>query len=60
MRIYADIDGTICTVTEDANYNTAMPIYDNISILNKLYEKGHRIIYWTPIVTGKQIGRAHV
>ncbi|MFA5340133.1 MAG: hypothetical protein WC332_00005 [Clostridia bacterium] len=47
MVIYVDIDGTIATITPDANYSNAQPIQENIDYINGLYEKGHKIIYWT-------------
>jgi hypothetical protein len=45
MIIYCDIDGTICTQEKD--YNKALPIYKNIAKINKLYNEGHTIVYWT-------------
>ena len=55
MRYFVDIDGTICTST-DGEYNKAEPLHDNISKINKLYDDGNEIVYWTDgrIVTGKQ------
>ncbi len=43
--IYVDIDGTICQSTGD--YNSAIPLQDNIDKINKLFNQGHRIIYYT-------------
>ena len=47
MKIYVDIDDTICSHGEPRSYLTAKPIVDNIEKINKLYEEGHIIIYWT-------------
>jgi CMP-N,N'-diacetyllegionaminic acid synthase len=47
MKIYVDIDGTICTIVKDGNYKDAQPIQENIEIINNLYKRGHRITYWT-------------
>ena len=58
MIIYVDIDGTICTLNnsdgenkdqsfDPAGYEDAQPIYENIDKINKLYDEGHTIIYWT-------------
>lgn len=50
MVIYVDIDDTICDyeVGEDkTNYYAARPIQINIDKINKLYDEGHTIIYWT-------------
>lgn len=46
MIYYVDIDGTICSNT-DGEYEKAQPYYENIKKINKLYEKGYTIIYWT-------------
>tara|TARA_Y100001938_G_scaffold149605_1_gene236994 strand:- start:2092 stop:2379 length:288 start_codon:yes stop_codon:yes gene_type:complete len=45
MIIYVDIDGTICDSTP--HYEDAKPIQKNIDKINKLYDDGHTIIYWT-------------
>ena len=50
MKIYVDIDGTICHTTHDEgkwNYKECTPIMDRIEYINSLYDKGHRIVYWT-------------
>ena len=41
-----DIDGTICSIT-DGNYKEAKPFTDRIKLVNKLYETGSTIIYFT-------------
>lgn len=46
MKIYVDIDNTICK-TESTNYSDSEPIIENIEKINKLYNEGHEIIYWT-------------
>ena len=46
MKIYVDIDNTICT-TEDTDYTKAIPIKENIEKINKLFDEGNEIIYWT-------------
>jgi len=46
MLFYVDIDGTICTNT-NGKYEEANPIRENINKINKLYDKGNHIIYWT-------------
>lgn len=47
MIIYIDIDNTIFTQRKDCNYKKAKPIKENIDRANSLYDKGHRIVYWT-------------
>lgn len=41
-----DIDNTIC-VSEGGNYNESKPMHNRIAKINKLYDEGHTIIYWT-------------
>jgi capsule biosynthesis phosphatase len=47
MKKYCfDIDGTICTNTW-GKYEEAVPFFDRIEKVNKLYDDGHYIIYFT-------------
>jgi hypothetical protein len=52
MKIYVDIDETICYHEEDdtskaRDYRKALPYMRRIEKINSLYEEGHTIIYWT-------------
>ena len=48
MVIYVDIDETICAYPNvEREYPNASPIYENINKINKLYQEGNTIIYWT-------------
>lgn len=50
MIIYVDIDDTICYHKGDRKamkYEDAFPIQKNIDKVNKLYNQGHEITYWT-------------
>tara|TARA_R110002020_G_scaffold100458_3_gene237438 strand:+ start:243 stop:554 length:312 start_codon:yes stop_codon:yes gene_type:complete len=53
MIIYVDIDETICTLGEHSgtketrDYNYAKPRPEQIDKINKLYDEGHEIVYWT-------------
>lgn len=47
MNIYVDIDDTICYLEEERNYASAKPIYSRIAKINKLYDEGNTITYWT-------------
>jgi hypothetical protein len=47
MIIYVDIDETICYYPEVREYSLAVPIEENIAKVNKLYEEGNTIVYWT-------------
>lgn len=45
-KYYFDIDGTICN-TPGIDYDLATPIMDRIEKINKLYDDGNVVIYWT-------------
>ena len=50
MKIFVDIDDTICYYEEGiekGNYALANPYTDRIEKVNKLFDEGHTIIYWT-------------
>jgi CMP-N,N'-diacetyllegionaminic acid synthase len=50
MIIYVDIDDTICyypNKNDKMDYNNASPYLDRINKINKLYDEGNTIIYWT-------------
>ena len=53
MRYCIDIDGTICTPTVGRDYHKAEPWKDRIEVLNKLYDEGHYIIYFTARAMGR-------
>tara|TARA_Y100000593_G_scaffold60547_1_gene112277 strand:- start:10994 stop:11410 length:417 start_codon:yes stop_codon:yes gene_type:complete len=42
-----DIDETICTYGEKRRYDLAMPMQKNIDKINKMYDDGWYIVYWT-------------
>ncbi len=54
MTYYVDIDNTICR-TAGNDYENSVPILNNIAKINKLFDEGHIIIYWT--ARGKSSGR---
>ena len=54
--IFVDIEGTVCTnednisdlhVDKTACYNRAVPYMDRIHVINKLYDDGCYIVYWS-------------
>lgn len=53
--IYVDIDETICKTSLDRNYVNSTPISENIEKINKLYDEGNTIVYWTARGSRKQI-----
>jgi hypothetical protein len=46
MRIFVDIDGTICN-TVGHDYLSSKPDQYAISTINNLYDQGNTIVYWT-------------
>ena len=61
MKIFVDIDDTICfyedgldKFSKKRNYTDANPNFEYIAKINKLYDEGHEITYWTArgFVTG--------
>mgnify|MGYP001243973627 FL=1 len=55
MIIFVDIDDTICSGDYNGDYGNAEPIYENINKINKLYDDGHHIKYWTARGSGTGI-----
>ena len=59
--IYVDIDETIFRREKSTDfvvvhdYKKAKPIKENIEKINKLYDEGHTIVYWTARGSRKQI-----
>jgi len=49
MKIYVDIDETICFYdgVERLGYKNAIPNQENILKINRLYDKGNEITYYT-------------
>ena len=42
-----DIDETVCYYPDKRRYDLAQPLTENIDKINKLYDEGWQIIYWT-------------
>ena len=47
MIIYVDIDETICESPKTRDYALAKPIKSHINKINKLFDEGNTIVYWT-------------
>jgi hypothetical protein len=58
MIIYVDIDNTICK-SYTTDYSSSVPYPERIDKINKCYEKGDVIIYWTARGTGTGINWFH-
>ena len=59
QRYCVDIDGTICTPTVGRDYHKAEPWEDRIKVLNKLYDEGNYIIYFTARAMGRFADQPH-
>ena len=47
MRVIVDIDETVCATPETRDYTKSVALADRIQKINKLYDEGNTIIYWT-------------
>ena len=47
MKIYVDIDETICYYNGERNYPDAIPLPSRIKKINDLYSEGNVITYYT-------------
>ncbi len=47
MKFFVDIDGTICSQSENGDYSQAVPLKEHIAMVNRAYDAGHKIVYWT-------------
>ena len=54
-----DIDGTICDWEAGRDYTLANPLPERIKEINKLYDKGNTIKYFTARGMGRFAGRPH-
>lgn len=46
MKYIVDIDNTIC-ISVNSDYNNSIPMHNRINQMNKLFDEGHEIHYWT-------------
>ena len=51
MIIFVDIDSTICK-TNETDYENVEPLSKRIEKINRLYDEGNTIVYWTARGTG--------
>lgn len=62
--IFVDVDETICHYgmkrTGAVDYSKAIPYKDRISKINKLYDEGNTIVYWTARGTKTGINWFHI
>ena len=59
MIIFVDIDETICYNIDNPDkardYNLSVPNRENIQLINRLFDEGYQIIYWTARGSGTGI-----
>jgi len=58
MVIYVDIDGTICNTPRAVvswDYLNSKPRQNQIDKINKLYDDGNEIVYWTARGSGSGV-----
>ena len=60
MRYVFDIDGTICDKLRGEDYNKSFPYMKRIAAVNKLYDEGHTITYYTARGMGRHEGNAEL
>ena len=46
-KALVDIDETICFYEGKRRYDLSIPNYENIAKINKLYDEGHTIVFYT-------------
>ncbi len=56
MKYVVDIDGTICSQTTGRNYWDAEVWSSRVDYINKLYDDGHTIVYFTARGMGRFSG----
>lgn len=47
MKIFVDIDETICYYENERDYNLAKPLLERIKKINQLFDAENEITYWT-------------
>lgn len=60
MRYVIDIDGTICDKPNGRDYDSSIPKLDRIDKINKLYDEGNYIVYFTARGMGRYFDDANL
>ena len=58
MKYVFDIDGTICYKGDDQDYGESMPYEHRIELINKLYDEGNEIVFFTARGMGRHSNNA--
>ena len=54
-----DIDNVICKTDHEHDYSKSKPIKKNIRVINKIYDKGFRVILYTARYMGRYDGKVN-
>ena len=58
MKYVFDIDGTICYKNDDQDYEQSMPYEHRIEFINRLYDDGNEIVFFTARGMGRHNNNA--
>ena len=58
MKYVFDIDGTICYKDDDQDYEQSMPYEHRIEFINRLYDDGNEIVFFTARGMGRHNNNA--
>jgi hydroxymethylpyrimidine pyrophosphatase-like HAD family hydrolase len=58
MKYVFDIDGTICDKNKNDDYDKSYPFLERIRKINKLYDDGHYIVFFTARGMGRHNNNA--
>ena len=60
MRYCVDIDGTICDKNKNDDYDKSYPFLERIRKINKLYDEGNEIVFFTARGMGRHNNNARL
>jgi len=60
MKYIIDIDDTICEKPENSDYESSYPKLHRIAKINKLYDVGHHITYFTARGMGRHFDNVNL
>ena len=60
MKYVFDIDGTICDKNKNDDYDTSYPFLERIRKINKLYDEGNEIVFFTTRGMGRYNNNARL
>ena len=60
MKYVFDIDGTICDKNKNDDYDKSYPFLERIRKINKLYDEGNQIVFFTARGMGRHNNNARL